>query len=209
ARIAGQRRLDARVRGAHADTLQAPLPAALLRQVLGAPATAAGVPAATTVTRLASRRRLWRVATHLGALAAGVALAVAALPWLRGGGDQAAWVQGHAGLRANAALAAALDRQLSGSGGGEVQVTLSFRGRGGGYCRAFRLAEAGVAGLACRSADGWTLPVLAAAPAVGAGDLRQAASPLPAAVLDAVDARMAGDALDAAGERAARAAGWR
>jgi hypothetical protein len=40
-----------------------------------------------------------------------------------------------------------------------------------------------------------------------AGDLRQAASP-PPAVLQAIEARIVGEALDAAGEEKARDAGW-
>ena len=40
-----------------------------------------------------------------------------------------------------------------------------------------------------------------------AGDLRQAASP-PPAVLQAIEARIAGEALDATGEEKARDAGW-
>lgn len=39
--------------------------------------------------------------------------------------------------------------------------------------------------------------------------MRQAASALPPAVLAAVDAAMAGDALNAEQEKAARDAGWR
>jgi hypothetical protein len=37
---------------------------------------------------------------------------------------------------------------------------------------------------------------------------RQAGSDMPAAVLDAIDQRIAGASLDAAAERAARAQGW-
>jgi hypothetical protein len=40
------------------------------------------------------------------------------------------------------------------------------------------------------------------------GVYRQAGADLPAAVLDAVDARIVGATLDAAGERAARERGW-
>jgi hypothetical protein len=41
------------------------------------------------------------------------------------------------------------------------------------------------------------------------GGYRQAGSALPPAVLDAIDERIAGAPLDAAGEQAARNKGWR
>lgn len=109
-------------------------------------------------------------------------------------------------LLAAGTLARALDRQLASEAvSGDVRVGLSFVARDGSYCRTFRLGGSG--GLACREADGWRIPVLAEAPAQ-AGSYRQAAADLPPAVLDAVDARIAGGALDAAKERAARDGGW-
>ncbi|MGQ3055279.1 MAG: hypothetical protein ACT6S0_26110, partial [Roseateles sp.] len=63
-------------------------------------------------------------------------------------------------------------------------------------------------GLACRDADGaWALQQVVAASAAGSG-MRQAATNLPPAVLAAVDKAMAGEALNAEQERAARDAGW-
>lgn len=50
---------------------------------------------------------------------------------------------------------------------------------------------------------------LAAVEAAPAGAMRQAASALPPAVLQAIDARIAGDPLDAARKRQARDRGWR
>jgi hypothetical protein len=64
------------------------------------------------------------------------------------------------------------------------------------------------AGLACRAGGQWRIPVLAEAAPEAAGGYRQAGSALPAAVLDAIDERIAGKPLDAAGEEAARARGW-
>jgi hypothetical protein len=64
------------------------------------------------------------------------------------------------------------------------------------------------AGLACREGGQWTIPVLAEAEKEAAGGYRQAGSALPPAVLDAIDARIAGKPLDAAGEEAARARSW-
>lgn len=213
ARVARQRRLDARVRTSHAAALEEPVPDALVQFVLGhgaaSPEPAAEPTAApSNVVAFPPRKRARTLWTHLGALAAGVVLAVIALPWLRGTGG-ADWVQGADGLQARGALAAALDDQLSADHAGKVQIALSFREQDGQYCRAFRVESARTAGLACRGAQGWSLPVLARDAEHAQGELRQAASPLPPAVLDAVDARIDGDALDAGGEQAARKAGWR
>lgn len=135
ARIARQRRLDARLRTSHVAAAQAPVPDALLQRVLGTGvASKADASEATTapghVVAFAPRKRARTVWTHLGALAAGIVLAVIALPWLRGP-READWVQGSDGLRARGELAAALDDQLSVDRAGRVQVALSFRDQGG------------------------------------------------------------------------------
>lgn len=115
---------------------------------------------------------------------------------------------GQGRLVATGAIARALDQQLASAPGGAVAVQVSFKARDGRYCRSF--STAATAGLACREADGaWALQQLAAVDAGPGGGMRQAASALPPAVLAAIDARMAGEALNAEQERAARDAGWR
>lgn len=110
-------------------------------------------------------------------------------------------------LLATGAVAQALERQLAREGGGPVAVQLSFKARDGRWCRSFTTAAS--AGLACREADGaWALQQVAAADAPAGPGLRQAATPLPPALLAAVDRLIAGAALDAAQEQAARDAGW-
>jgi hypothetical protein len=113
-----------------------------------------------------------------------------------------------AGLVARGELDAALTQQLAGSlGTGGPQVGITFRDRGGAYCRTFRLRhEAPLAGLACRAGDQWRVQVLAAA-AAQPGELQPAAA-MPMAVLQAVDAAIDGEALDAEAEAAARDSGW-
>jgi hypothetical protein len=64
------------------------------------------------------------------------------------------------------------------------------------------------AGLACRAAGQWRIPVLTETTPEATGGYRQAGSALPPAVLDAIDERIAGKPLDAAGEEAARSRGW-
>jgi hypothetical protein len=91
-----------------------------------------------------------------------------------------------------------------------VSIGLSFRDHDGRWCRTFALAGTpSRAGMACRDADRrWQLSHLVDAGAADAG-LRQAATAMPPAVLVAVDARIAGEPLDAEQERRARDGGWR
>lgn len=110
-------------------------------------------------------------------------------------------------LVARGEIARALDTQLASAPAGAVAVQVSFKARDGRWCRSFSTAV--TAGLACREPDGaWALQQVAAVNAPGRG-LRQAASSLPPSVLAAVDAAMAGEALNADQEKAARDAGWR
>ena len=110
-------------------------------------------------------------------------------------------------LVATGAIARALDTQLASAPAGPVAVQISFKAKDGRWCRSFSTADA--AGLACREADGaWALRQGAAAGAAGGG-MRQAASSLPPSVLAAVDEAMAGQALNAQQEKAARDAGWK
>jgi len=109
-------------------------------------------------------------------------------------------------LVASGAIATALDQQLASAPAGPVATQISFKARDGRWCRSFSTATS--AGLACREPDGaWALQQVAATAAPGGG-MRQAASPLPPAVLAAVDGLMAGEALNAEQERTARDAGW-
>jgi hypothetical protein len=110
---------------------------------------------------------------------------------------------------AGSSLTHALDAQLASDAPASVSVHLSFVDREGRYCRTFTASS--TAGLACRDGAHWNIIATATAPASapGSGAMRQAASSLPKPVLDAVDAKIAGNALDAAQERAARDRGWR
>lgn len=106
-------------------------------------------------------------------------------------------------------LVQALDNRLTAQGpdpGGRA-VGLTFRDGDGDWCRTFMARDAGVAGLACRDAQDWRLQVLAPLTST-ASHVRTASSETPQAVLDAVDAVIAGETLDAAAEAWARDAGW-
>ncbi len=113
------------------------------------------------------------------------------------------------GLIARGELAEGLATQLaSAPGRSNVHIGVSFRNRDGDYCRSFTYEyQSPLAGLACRHGEDWKVRVLAEAPS-SAGELRTASS-MPMAVLQAVDASIAGEPLDAAAEEKAREAGWR
>ncbi len=127
-----------------------------------------------------------------------------------GGSAQLAAFDGSAGaLKAEGALAAALTQQLAAAAPADapVRVGVSFVARDGNYCRSFMLPK--MAGLACHSGGEWRIPVMASGAAEAAGDYRQAGSAMPPAVLEAIDERIVGKALDANAERAASKQGWK
>lgn len=212
ARVARHRALRADVFGAFAPVLEEPLPARLTAAALPDKVprladVAAAVPAAPRVPRHGWSWAEW------GGMAASVAVGVLAGSVLLGGNQSQSGIASAGGaLVATGALAQALSSQLAGSAprgaldGANVTIGVSFAAKDGAWCRSFRIGMA--AGLACRSGAQWTLPVMAEVERGAAGDYRQAGSAMPAAVLEAVDARIAGAALDAEGERAARQAGW-
>ncbi len=101
-------------------------------------------------------------------------------------------------------IARALDGQLSGESG-PIRVSLSFRDKDGGYCRSFAARHIG--GIACRGGDGWRLRYATPASQEVAGDYRMAGDDAVKAAV--VDGMISGDPLDSAGERKARATGWK
>lgn len=111
------------------------------------------------------------------------------------------------GLYARGALARALDDQPGGATADGVRVALSFRDHAQAYCRVFAAPVAD--GIACRDQHGWALRrTMPGTTPRGGGDYAQAGSS-DAELMAAAQDMMAGEALDAAGERAARARGWR
>ena len=88
----------------------------------------------------------------------------------------------------------------------ETRVLLSFRTEEGQYCRAFSGSAGG--GIACRDAEGWRLEVFGEGSEGDATDYRMAGVD-NGEILALAQEMAAGAALDAEGERAARAQGWR
>lgn len=143
-------------------------------------------------------------------LAAACFVAGLSIGWLGGGAADKGFTVDRRGVIADAALIKVLDTRLTADGAdaGGRAVGLTFRDADQRWCRTFQSGQAGVAGLACREDDHWTLQALAPFHAP-AGELRTAAAGIPAPVLAAVDAAITGDTLDAAAEARARDAHWR
>lgn len=213
-RVRRERALRETLRDAFAPTLDESVPQRLLA-TLGT--AGEGAPPARTIgdgVRLRPRNGVQRVVDwrwpEWGALAASVLLGV-----LFGMRFLPETAQGpiriHDGsLVADASLAHVLDTQLVGDakGGEALAVGLSFRDAEGIYCRTFTVQQGhALGGLACRTGDQWRVVALGEAQRQD-GELRRAATDMPASVLAEVDARQE-ELLDAAAERAARDMGWR
>lgn len=200
--------LRRRVAAAYDEVLREPVPDRLNR-LLAEPAPVVDL-AAERARRAkptpTEPRPAWGWA-RWGGMAASLAIgAIAgALFTMERGGNTLVQEQGGQ-LVAAASLAQALDAQLASDPVARVAVQLSFVDRSGRFCRTFS-ADA-LAGLACREGARWNVVATAQAETGPAGAMRQAASSLPRPVLDAVDARIAGNALNAPQERAARERGW-
>jgi hypothetical protein len=121
----------------------------------------------------------------------------------------------HGTLIAQGALAKALDQQVAGSSAPPdqaVKIGVSFRSNDKLYCRTFQVVRGdGLAGLACRRGGDWQVRVTTAVAdhGVSGPGYRTAASAIPAAVSATVDEIIVGAPLDAQGEAAAKAQGWR
>ena len=212
ARVAKHRALRAEVAGAFATVLSQPVPERLRAAAAGGAAPADR--ARGNVVQFPARGSRapatpWR-AREWFAMAASLVLGVV-ISWRAfspGGSDV---MTAHDGsLVARGSLATALDQQLASNQAGDaaVRIGLTFKARDGSYCRSFALRAGGTSGLACRAGGEWRIPVTASADAAG-GDFRQAAGSIPPAVMQAIEARIAGDTLDAPGETQARDAGWK
>jgi anti-sigma factor RsiW len=222
ARVAQHQALRADVFAAFAGIADEPVPPRLvaaalpgkvadLSAVRAARAGAAHHAAASQTAGQAQRGR-WSW-PEWGGMAAALAMGVLVGSVALGGGAAregaaAIAVAGADGaLVAQGPLAVALSQQLAGTKGGTVDIGVSFAATDGALCRSFTMRQS--AGLACRSGEQWKL-VMMTEPAKGqTGAYRQAGSAMPSAVLDAIDARIAGAALDAQAEQAARQRGWK
>ena len=211
-RIARHKALRSRIHSAFNKVVDEPVPARLLQTVRGE------VPESrpSNVTPLRRRPlRDWSWPQWTAIAASLIVGVLAGRLTLMGRGSSGPIMMRGERMLASGALAAALSNQLAGarSAGDQARIGVSFRSKSGEYCRTFTLRQpAMLAGLACRAHDGWQVGVLARteSPAAdsGSGPYRQAASSMPAAVVAAVDAQIAGEPLDRHAEDAARGRHW-
>lgn len=207
-RVQQRQALNAQLRATFDPVLDEPVPAHL-SAMLQPPAATPTVLDHHRRPHAASRRRPRHWLLPGAALAASVALLAVGLWWHAG--DAMVRTQNGESYAAGT-LVHALDQSLASAPDAHaaVAIGLSFRATDGHICRTFTIRTPPArAGLACRTATGWTLPVMTPARPGEGGAWRQAASELPPAVQAAVDARLHGNVFDAQQERAARTAGWR
>jgi hypothetical protein len=207
ARVRQHRSLRVDVFAAFAPIVEEAVPARL-------DAAAAGVvdlQAARAARLKQPTRRRWEW-PEWGALAATLLVGVLAgsvgHQRLSGDAASAPVVGADGALFAHGPLATALSEQLAGAGPSAlgIRIGVSFVGNDGNYCRSFVMGQG--AGLACRQGERWQLPLMAQVDKTASGAYQQAGSALPAAVSDAIDARIAGQTLDAQAEQLARRTGW-
>lgn len=219
-RVREQTALRARLQAAFAPPLDEPLPERLLQALQSAPAPAPAAAAPRPVIDLGSAReardarRAQGARTGMqgwaawGGIAASLLVGVMIGKLTPSGGDTVAFETQGGRLVARGAVEQALSTQLASAPAADaaVAVQLSFIDKAGYYCRTF--STTATAGLACRDGTRWLLQQAAAIDAAPGGAMRQAASALPATILDAVDQRIDGTPLDAAAEQAALRGGW-
>lgn len=210
-RVARHRALRMDLGAAFGGVLDEPVPSRLLDAANSSPASARA-----TVTDLGAARAAKSGGKKTGswawpqwtAIAASLLIGVlAGRSALQPSGSEM-FAPSAGGIVATGDLSAALDNQLSGtSADANVRIGLSFRSKGGNYCRSFAAGSA--AGFACHEDAQWRVRALNELQAHGAdGEYRMAGSELPPAILTAIDDVMEGDALDRAQEQAARERGW-
>ena len=200
--IERHRAMRADVSGAFAGVLDEPVPDRLLRA-----AKKTGIKS----DQQSRRQWSWPEWTSIAAsLLIGILAGRALLP--QSDGQRGLITAGLDGrVIASGVLAQALSEQLSSQDGTDIDIGLSFRTKSGEYCRTFGARAANpVVGFACRDAEVWRVDMLSTAPrAETSGAYRMASTQLPAPVVQAIAARMRGEALDADEEAVARQRRWR
>lgn len=191
-RLAQHWRLRERLAGHYAPVAQEPVPDRL-RTFLEA---------SETVVPMARPARRWGGWAMGGAIAASLLLGLGVG---RFSGGQAGPVGMKGGVMvAQGQLASALDSQLaSAQDGAAIRIGLTFQRKGGGWCRSF---DGAMAGVACREDAGWQVQQML--PGAGQETAYRQASSADARVMATVDALIAGAPVDAAGEKTAVAKGW-
>lgn len=213
-RVRQHRDLRARLQAATRHVLDEPLPERLLQAAAGAPAAAPVIDLATRRTArpqphpgkpLALQVRNWAA---WGGMAASVLVGVLIGKLTGPGSTDEVFASSPRGLVARGAVAEALSTRLASTPAASQQIALqiSFVDGAGHYCRTF--STPALAGLACRDGTDWAIQSLQQTAVSPRGEMRQAGSALPQELLEMVDRRMHGGALDAAAEQEALQRGW-
>jgi hypothetical protein len=213
-RVEQHRALRAKVAGAFAVVSEQPVPERLTAAARPEPATGTRDSGHGKVLQFPARAAPASVMRwgmrEWGAMAASVVLGVV-ISWRTFAPSEQNLLAASGGaLVARGELADALERQLASDQKRDeaVQIGVTFKSREGNYCRTFTLPASQTAGLACRTEHrDWQVAATAVAD-TPAGQLQQAAGAIPAPILSAIETRIAGETLDAAGEENARRGGW-
>lgn len=187
-------RLRERLAGHYAPIEAEPVPAAM-RTLLQEDAKV--VPFARPVQ---ARRRVWAMG---GAIAASLLLGLG-VGHFSGGSDGPISIE-RGTMVAQGELASALETQLaSAQEEAPIRIGLSFRRKGGGWCRSFE--GQALSGVACREGQGWQVQQLI--PGAGQEGAYRQASSGDARLMATIDTLMDGSPLDAAQEKAAKDRRW-
>lgn len=203
--IAAHRSLRAQLAAAFGPIADEPVPEALTRAAStpsllptswGGGSAARGADGGVRHLRL-TRPIVTQITAMAACLVAGILLTFA-ITTPRGD-----FTSGSNGLIARGALKQALETQLAAdtTAPDRPHIGMTFANSDGAICRTFTTAAN--EGLACRDGNGWRVEV--AARAENKTEFTQASSPL---IMQAVEARIAGDVFDADAEQKARDGGW-
>ena len=207
-RIAQQRELRARLRAEYDPVLEEPIPQRFRDSL-------ANSKSGSAITPIGARRKTgprppWSL-REWGALAAALAFGALLGPFVFRNSTVLPIASEEGRLVAAEYLDATLSTQIAGTAtNGELaRVDLSFRAAGGEYCRTFTLRSGG-GGLACRRDGRWSVELFdaGAASTSETGGFRQASSALSPAMLGALTALGAGEALTPDEERERIGSGW-
>ncbi|MEP6867429.1 MAG: anti-sigma factor [Novosphingobium sp.] len=208
-KITAERALRERLTSHFAAVVDAPVPAAWEQtirdaaapEVIDLAAARQGKAAATAPPR-------WRERSWMGAaLAASLVLGVFVGGQWQGAGNAGPIVAKDGVLRPSGTLATALDVQLaSDQTGAPLRIVATFQRTGGDICRTFSGPQA--SGIACRDKAGWQLEHLMPGSIRNAQAYQQAGSH-DAELMELTQNMAAGEPLDPAQERKAKARGWR
>jgi len=219
-RVARHVALRQRVRVAYSSELREPVPQRLLDAARRSPAQAGP---ATNIVNLKDARDArqreaaasdvaaprWR---SLAAIAASVVIGFGLGYASRNQGASPLVRSADGALTAGGSLATALSTQLVAgqSPGSAVHIGVSFLAKDGEYCRTFALSGAvRPSGLACRHGEQWRIESLGQSNDAAGSGYRTAATNMSSQTLKAVEERIEGEALDAAGEAEALHKNWR